>query len=147
MIRSVSKHLTLLAAATLAVGCATSGSFKSKEDLVIAAGFKAIKPVKPDQKAILEKLPNDKITRITYSGKPYYVLPDKADGQAYVGGAKQYQVYQELGKGQEQALEYDQDVNAQGRDKSHKGESSAAAELAGWDGWKQGWSSTDGQTD
>ncbi|MEO5913899.1 MAG: hypothetical protein ABIS50_06675 [Luteolibacter sp.] len=135
MIRTALKHLSVLALATLAVSCATSGNLRSKEDLVIAANFKVIKPTKPDQKAILEKLPADKITRITYSGKTYYVLPDRADGQAYVGGPKQYQSYQQLSQAKEQALEYDKDVD-------HKPGKKSAVNWSGWDGW----SAADGQT-
>jgi hypothetical protein len=56
--------------------------------MAVAAGFKTIKPTKPDQQKTLEKLPSDKFSRITYFGRTYYVLPDKADGQAYVGGPK-----------------------------------------------------------
>lgn len=143
------KHLALLASAALVVSCATtSGNLKSKEDLAIAAGFKPITPTKPDQKAILAKLPDEKVTHITYKGKSYYVLPDKADGKAYVGGPKQFQSYQQLGQAKEQALEYDKDVNRYGKDRDPH-QPSGAAQLATWDGWSttDSWSATDGQTD
>ena len=71
------KTKTLLAAAligVLAVGCA--GHLLDKENVAVAAGFKVITPAKPDQQALLRKLPADKVTRINYGGKPYYVLPD-----------------------------------------------------------------------
>ncbi|MEI6280004.1 MAG: hypothetical protein WCQ16_11585 [Verrucomicrobiae bacterium] len=78
----------------VAVGCATE--LKSKENMAVAAGFQVISPVKPDQVALLPTLPKDKVTRITYHGKTYYVLPDVKKNQAYVGGAKEYQAYQQL---------------------------------------------------
>jgi hypothetical protein len=90
-------QLNLLAIAlvgALAVGCA--GNLLDKENVAVAAGFKVITPGKPDQQAILRKLPADKVTRITYGGKPYYVLPDLKNNQAYVGGPKQYQTYVQL---------------------------------------------------
>ncbi|MES2659725.1 MAG: hypothetical protein V4689_13995 [Verrucomicrobiota bacterium] len=146
MIHQVFKPLVILTLGAIAVGCASSSaSLKSKEELAIAADFKVIKPTKPDQKAILEKLPNDKFTQITYGGKTYYVLPDKADQQAYVGGPKQYQSYQQLSQAKEQALEYDQDVNGSNAPKPDK---TRAVNWSSWDGWNgaEGWSAEDGQT-
>jgi hypothetical protein len=88
------KCLAALAILTLGVGCATDSH--SKQDMLIAAGFKVITPVKPDQVALLATLPDDKVAHITYKGKTYYVMPDKEHNQAYVGGPKQYQSYQQL---------------------------------------------------
>jgi hypothetical protein len=93
-IQTAFKFLTILALAVLATGCA--GNLLDKENVAMAAGFKVITPGKPDQLAILRKLPADKVTRITYGGKPYYVLPDLKNNQAYVGGPKQYQTYVQL---------------------------------------------------
>ena len=89
------KFLTTLALAALAIGCA-SNNLLDKENVAVAAGFKVITPTKPDQQALLRKLPADKVTRIVHGGKPYYLLPDLANNQAYVGGPKQYQAYQQL---------------------------------------------------
>jgi hypothetical protein len=130
-----------LAAAAFVVSCAPpSGNLKSKEDLAIAANFKVIKPAKPDQKAILEKLPANQFTRITYGGKPYYVLPDRADHQAYVGGPKQFQAYQQLSQAKEQAVEYDNDRDAS--------QPQGSLKLDGWIGVEgaRDWSADDGQT-
>lgn len=91
------RSLTSLVAITLlalAVGCA--GNLQEQENLTVAAGFKPITPTKPEQSALLAKLPADQVTRITYEGKTYYVLPDVKNNQAYVGGPKQYQAYQQL---------------------------------------------------
>jgi len=62
----------------------------------MGASFKIITPSKPDQMALLRKLPPDKVTPIIYGGKPYYVLPDLANNRAYIGGPKQYQVYKQF---------------------------------------------------
>jgi hypothetical protein len=87
------KYLAIIALAVLAVSCA---DLKNKENLAVAAGFKVITPVKPDQQALLPTLPADKVTRITYEGKTYYVLPDVKNNVAYVGGPAEYQAYQKL---------------------------------------------------
>jgi hypothetical protein len=89
--------LTGLAAAmllSLMLGCASS--FQEKENLAVAAGFRAISPSRPEQASILATLPANRITPVNYRGKVYYVLPDVRNNQAFVGGPKQYQAYQQL---------------------------------------------------
>lgn len=93
-IQTISKFLTVLAVAILAVGCAAD--LHNKENLAAAAGFKPITPNGADQQAILAKLPADKVTLVTYKGKSYYVLPDAKNNQAYVGGQTEYQAYRQL---------------------------------------------------
>ncbi|WP_295580979.1 hypothetical protein [uncultured Lamprocystis sp.] len=88
------KGFIVIAFLALAAGCASD--FQEKENLAVAAGFKAITPTKPDQAALLSTLPTDKVTQVTYNGKIYYVLPDVKNNQAFVGGPKQYQSYQQL---------------------------------------------------
>ena len=41
-------------------------------------------------------LPAGKVTLVQKSGKTYYVFPDAANNQAYVGGPTQYQAYRQL---------------------------------------------------
>jgi hypothetical protein len=79
----------------LAVGC-TSTQTQSKENLLIAAGFKVIVPKTAAQQQKLQALPADKVTLVQKDGKIYYVFPDAANNQAYVGGAEQYQAYKQL---------------------------------------------------
>ncbi|MEI6070258.1 MAG: hypothetical protein WCS31_00580 [Verrucomicrobiae bacterium] len=88
------RFLSALVLLAVAAGCAAE--LKSKENMAVAAGFQVITPVKPDQVALLPTLPKDKVTRITYHEKTYYVLPDVKKNQAYVGGAKEYQSYKQL---------------------------------------------------
>lgn len=95
--RQIKTSLPFFASIVLLVvtaGCAAD--LKSKENTAVAAGFKVITPVKPDQVALLPTLPKDKVTRITYHGKTFYILPDAKNNQAYVGGPKEYQTYKQL---------------------------------------------------
>jgi len=93
----LSRLMTTLAVILLVALIAGCGAgLQEKENLAVAAGFKAITPTKPDQVALLTTLPANQVTRITYEGKTYYVLPDRANNQAFVGGPKQYQTYQQL---------------------------------------------------
>jgi hypothetical protein len=79
----------------LALGC-TSQQTQNKEKLLTAAGFKVIVPRTAAQQQKLQALPADKVTLVRRNGKTYYVFPDAANNQAYVGGPKQYQAYRQL---------------------------------------------------
>ena len=61
-IRTAFRFLTAIALAVLAVGCAST--LLDKENVAVGAGFKVITPTKPDQVALLKKLPADKVTKI-----------------------------------------------------------------------------------
>lgn len=137
-IQSAFKHLAVLAVAAMAISCVSSSTLKSREDVAVAADFKVIIPVQPAQIVIFKKLPVGKMTEITYGGKPYYVLRDSAKNQAYVGGPKQYQVYQQLSQGRQAALDADSSEAVQKRDKKD------SAGWAGYDGWDE-WAGDNGQ--
>ena len=79
----------------LALGC-SSMQTQNKENLLIAAGFKVITPQTAAQQQKLQALPADHTTLVQKGGKSYYVFPDAANNQAYVGGPKQYQAYRQL---------------------------------------------------
>src|SRR5260370_15263213 len=79
----------------VAVGCASMQT-QNKENLLIAAGFKVIVPSTAAQQQKLQALPAGKVTLIRKDGKTYYVFPDAANNQAYVGGSTQYQAYRQL---------------------------------------------------
>jgi hypothetical protein len=64
---------------------------QNKENLLSAAGFKVIVPKTATQQQKLKALPADKVTLVQKDGKNYYVFPDAANNQAYVGGPTQYQ--------------------------------------------------------
>ena len=61
------------------------------------------------------------------NGKTYYVFPDAAHNQAYVGGPKQYQAYRQLRMKQKLANE-----------KLEAAEMNLEASQMAWDGWG-GW--------
>ena len=128
--------LSCLAAIALAVGCA--GNLIDKENVAVAAGFKVITPTKPDQQALLQKLPPDKVTHIVYGGRVYYVLPDLTNNQAYVGGPKQYGAYQQLRRKQEKNSE-----NAGNYESSPSDIQVVEVNSMDWSGWG-GWDAVGG---
>ena len=84
-----------IALLALAVGCAGTQT-QTKENLLIAAGFKVIVPRTAAQQQKLQALPAGKVTLVQKDGKTYYVFPDAVNNQAYVGGPQQYQAYRQL---------------------------------------------------
>jgi len=81
----------------LLFGCATSQTHvQDKESMLVASGFKIITPKTTAHQQKLQNLPSGKVTMIQKRGKTYYIFPDPAQNQAYVGGPKEYQAYQQL---------------------------------------------------
>jgi hypothetical protein len=112
------------------VGCA---SIQSKENLLVAAGFNVIVAKTAAQQQKLKALPPDKVTRVQKSGKTYYVFPDAAHNQAYVGGPKQYEAYRQIRWKKKLANE-----------KLEAAETNLDASMnwnawGGWGAWRMGW--------
>jgi hypothetical protein len=94
---NVIQDISAIALLALIAGCATSQtSTQSKESMLVASGFKAITPKTAAQQQKLQTLPPGKIAMIKKAGKTYYIFPDAAHYQAYVGGPQEYQAYQQL---------------------------------------------------
>ena len=86
-----------IALLALGVSCTmTERETQNKENLLIAAGFKVIVPRTVAQQQTLKALPSDRVTLVQKDGKTYYVFPDAANNQAYVGGPTQYQAYTQI---------------------------------------------------
>jgi len=85
------------ACAALLIGCAsTQTTTQNRESMLVASGFKAITPKTTAQKQKLQNLPPGKVTMIQKAGKTYYIFPDPAHNQAYVGRPKEYQTYLQM---------------------------------------------------
>src|SRR5215475_12584456 len=86
-----------IGSAALLVSCAGTQSIsQDRESMLVASGFKVITPKTAAQKQKLQNLPTGTVTLINKGKKKYYVFPDPAHNQAYVGGPKEYQAYQQL---------------------------------------------------
>jgi hypothetical protein len=123
--------LGAIALLAMAAGCA---SVQSKENSLIAAGFKVVTPRTPAQQQKLKALPADKVSMVQRSGKTYYVFPDLAHNQAYVGGPKQYETYRQLRMKQKVASEKLEaaEMNLEASQMDWGG-------WGGWGAWGMGW--------
>jgi hypothetical protein len=84
-----------LLAVAVAMGCATSKP-KSAERLLTEAGFKAVSATTPQQHQQLETLAAGHVSPVKRNGQVYYVYPDRALQQLYVGQETAYRKYQKL---------------------------------------------------
>jgi len=64
--------------------------------MLVASGFKVITPKTAAQKQKLQSLQTETVTMIKKGKKKYYVYPDPAHNQAYVGGPREYQAYEQM---------------------------------------------------
>jgi hypothetical protein len=96
--------LTCILFSTIAAGCtallvscaSTNTTTQNRESMLVASGFKVITPKTAAQKQKLQNLPAGNVTMIKKGKKTYYIFPDPARNQAYVGGPAEYQAYQQL---------------------------------------------------
>jgi hypothetical protein len=103
LLSNSSAVLAVLATLVLAAGCAnTSTSAQSAapapqtESLLSAAGFKTVPASTDKQLQEIPKLPTGQVTVMSNTGKNYFVYPDLARKQIYVGTEKEYQAYLKL---------------------------------------------------
>src|SRR5215510_8879540 len=125
------RSLSAIALLALTAGCA---NIQSKENSLVAAGFKVVVPKTAAQQQKLKALPTDKVSMVQKNGKTYYIFPDLAHNQAYVGGPKQYQAYRQLRMKQKLANEKLEaaEMNLEASQIDWGG-------WGGWGGWGPGW--------
>ena len=79
----------------LITGCATPKPSLHTEELLQSSRFKVVVATTPAEKAELQTLRPGKLTVVRRDGKIWYVYPDAARNQLYVGNPDQYQAYRQ----------------------------------------------------
>jgi hypothetical protein len=108
----------------LAAGCATT---KHTETFLTAAGFKLVVATTPKQEQRLKSLPPGKISMVQRNGKTYYVFPDAAHNQIYLGTPNEYQNYRQIVA--------DSNIAAQDRVDAEMG-AAGGDDWNDWDSWE-----------
>jgi hypothetical protein len=90
--------LVTLVLSALAVGCVSTPPPPAppNESLLSAAGFKVVVAQTPQQQEHLRSLTPGQLTAMERNGTPFFVYPDAAKNQIYVGTQKEYQAYRRL---------------------------------------------------
>jgi hypothetical protein len=97
--------LGLIAAALIVTaGCATSKP-KSTASLLTEAGFKTVSATTPQQHQQLETLTAGQVSPVKRNGQIYYVYPERAQQQLFVGQETEYRKYQKLVREQMAAMD------------------------------------------
>ncbi len=76
--------------ALLVGGCVSESAVRQKETVLVAAGFRAVPAITPEQQWLMKSLPADKVSAITRQGKVYFVYPDHFRKTLYVGHDAEY---------------------------------------------------------
>jgi hypothetical protein len=100
---------TLLTTSLLVALVGACSTTKDKENMLSAAGFKAMPADTPQKEAHLKSLPADKLTTAERNGALYYTFPDPKKNMLYVGQEPQYQKYRQLRLEKQMA---DEELNA-----------------------------------
>jgi hypothetical protein len=95
LLKQSATNLTVVALVSLFTGCATTASPQA-ENLLLSAGFKARVATTAKQQEELRTLPTGKISPVRQNGKTFYVYPDAAHNQIYVGNRAQRETYKHL---------------------------------------------------
>ena len=91
------KLIFAIALVLFTLGCASVvGPPPIDTSQLVASGFKAVDLETPKQLERLQQLPTGKLTEWQNTGKHYYVYPDAAKKQLYVGRPPEYQAYRKL---------------------------------------------------
>ena len=102
--------IQLVCAAALAAflpACSTTGSATGSTATtpqmvtqLTQAGFTPYSAKTAEQKAHIQSLPADKLTKVNRHGKNMWVYPDAANNQVYVGNSAQYKAFRAARKAQ-----------------------------------------------
>jgi len=76
-----------------AAGCATPQPTQETRAILVASGFHTVAAKTSAQRAHLQTLPPGKIAVVPRDGKTWYVYPDAAREQIYVGNQSQFQSF------------------------------------------------------
>jgi len=88
--------LRALAVTLVTSGAAAGAPAPIDERELLDAGFKVLVATTKVQEEWVRKLPPGKIRPMQRTGKKYFIYPDAANKQIYVGGPEQYAAYQQL---------------------------------------------------
>jgi hypothetical protein len=85
----------VVALLAVAAGCVAPQPTPETRDVLLASDFKVVKATTPEQQVHLKQLPRGKITGVNRNGKTWYVFPDAARNQIFVGNPQQYQSFRQ----------------------------------------------------
>jgi hypothetical protein len=86
----------IVCAAALLVAASGCSSITQQQNMLSAAGFKALPANSPQRVEHLKSLSDDRLTTVDLNGYNYFVFPNWAEGVLFVGQEPQYERYQRM---------------------------------------------------
>ena len=90
------KVLTAVAVSVFIASIAAAAAPRVDESQLLTLGFKVLVASTPVQEKWVQSLPPGQIRAMQRNGKKYFIYPDAARKQIYVGGPAEYEAYQQL---------------------------------------------------
>jgi hypothetical protein len=85
-----------LAVSMFVAGGAAAAPPRVEENELLASGFKVLVATTSVQKEWVQRLPAGQIRPMQRTGKKFFIYPDAARNQIYIGGPKEYEAYHQL---------------------------------------------------
>jgi len=95
---TIGKFARPISVMTLCIGCTSTPQAPPPPDesQLVAAGFKVVVAKTVQQQEHLQALPQGRVSEWVRTGTTFYVYPDPANKQLYVGTPKAYDAYRRL---------------------------------------------------
>jgi uncharacterized protein YdaT len=88
--------LVALAASVLITGSAAAATPTEVQNELLGLGFKVLVATTKAQEDWIKRMAPGQIRAMQRTGKKYFIYPDAAGNQIYVGGPKEYDAYKQL---------------------------------------------------
>jgi hypothetical protein len=95
-LRANSLMAMALAVSMFVAGGAAAAPPSVDEGELLASGFKVLVATTSVQKEWVQHLPRGQIRPMQRTGKKFFIYPDAANNQIYIGGPKEYEAYHQL---------------------------------------------------
>ena len=95
-LRAKSLVAMALALSMFVAGGAAAAPPSVDENELLASGFKVLVATTSVQKEWVQNLPRGQIRPMQRTGKKFFIYPDAARNQIYIGGPKEYEAYHQL---------------------------------------------------
>src|SRR6266576_3219612 len=88
--------LSALTVSMFVAGGAAAAPPRINESELLSSGFKVLVANTTSQQERVKRLPPGEIRPMQRNGKKYFIYPDAAGNQIYVGGPREYEAYRQL---------------------------------------------------
>ena len=122
------KAVGALVVTVLLAGAATAAPPRPDDSQLLDLGFKVLVATTKVQQDWVRSLPPGKIRSMQRTGKKFFIYPDAARNQIYVGGPAEYDAYRQLHPEEQRSAQNAEDAAAKAS--AYRGKQAAAMQAA-----------------